>query len=456
MQTKGTPARIPLIVKLTAVYTALMFCVIAATGIALYFGVAWYIGNNAQKAVELSKAEIAAYLAKGSIVDEKILAGGFLRQDVLLIVADSNDKILFCGNADGVIALPPRYRQFLNRKHRQVPSESKDFYFDQIKLTQNNKEITLTLVRPLSGERSLLNVLVSAFIAVGLVVLLLSISASYWLSRRILAPIKQLTEATRQVSVNQLEQQVPVSGIDDELQELTRNFNSMIIRLQRGVENEKRFVSDASHELRTPLTIISGYADMLERWGKDNPETLCEGLRAIKVETARMKLLVENLLELARTDQAVIDKRPFAIGQLLAEVVGEYRAVDQNHNYKLTVDSGVIVAAEQAQIRQLLRIIIDNSIKYTPVGGSISLAAKAQLSTCEISVTDSGCGIADEDLTHVFERFYRSDKARSTQNGGLGIGLALARRIVELHDGQITIQSESGSGTVVTVQLPLG
>ena len=456
MQKKVAPVRVPLIVKLTAVYTALMLCIIVATAIAMYFGMDWYIGNSAQKAVELSKTELAAYITKGGSIDEKILTAGLLQPDVLLIVADRDDKLLLCGNADGALELPPRYRQFINRKRRQAPNAGKDFYSDQFKLTQNNKEITLTLVRPLTAERTLLKQLVSAFIAVGLVILLISLLASYWLSRRILAPIKRLTEATRQVSVNQLEQQVPVGGIDDELQELARNFNTMIVRLQRGVENEKRFVSDASHELRTPLTIISGYADMLERWGKDNPETLREGLLAIKTETDRMKALVEKLLELARTEQAAIAQQPFAIGQLLAEVVEDYRAVDPDHSYQLMTDSGTIVAGEEALIRQLLRIIIDSSIKYTPPGGSISLVAKPLSSSCEISLTDSGSGIAAEDLPLVFERFYRSDKARTSQTGGLGIGLALARRIVELHNGQITLQSESGSGTVVTILLPLG
>ena len=468
MQKNAAGIRIPLIVKLTAIYTALTLCVIAITGATVYYGVAWYISDNAEKAVAASRTAISGYINNGGAVDEKLMTGELLQPDVLLIVTDSAGNLVLCGNADGIRGLPPRYQQITHMWRKQQPlvgnraplrqplsGNNKDYYLDQLKLAVRDQDLTLTFVRPLDGERSLLKVLVAALMAVGFTALLLSLAASYWLSRRVLAPIKKLTEATRLISVDRLEQQVSVSGIDDELQELARNFNTMIVRLQRGVESEKRFVSDASHELRTPLTIISGYADMLDRWGRENPETLSEGLQAIKTETARMKTLVEKLLELAQTDKAVISKQPLALEPLLAGIINDYRGVDARHNYQLVMNPELVVPGDEALLRQLLRIILDNSSKYTPGGGAITIAATASSVDCVITVTDNGSGISAEDLPRVFDRFYRSDRARNSQTGGLGIGLALAKRITELHGGQIALHSENGRGTVVTIHLPL-
>ena len=194
---------------------------------------------------------------------------------------------------------------------------------------------------------------------------------------------------------------------------------------------------------------------MLDRWGRENPETLSEGLQAIKTETARMKTLVEKLLELAQTDKAVISKQPLALEPLLAGIINDYRGVDARHNYQLVMNPELVVPGDEALLRQLLRIILDNSSKYTPGGGAITIAATASSVDCVITVTDNGSGISAEDLPRVFDRFYRSDRARNSQTGGLGIGLALAKRITELHGGQIALHSENGRGTVVTIHLPL-
>ena len=454
--------RMPLVFKLTAIYAALIAAAIVLTGAALYYCALWYSGDKAHQALETSRLELTEYFASNSVVDSRLFSARILQPGVFMLLADSHSKTLLAGNADGLAPLPKKRKQVLERdkgsSSRAVFAyhTNKDFEMDKFTIRTNQELLDVTLVYSLAAERALLKALAAAFIGIVALALIVALLISYWLSSRILAPIKRLTHATSIVTVDNLDEQVNVGGISDELQELARNFNNMITRLKCGVDSEKQFVSDASHELRTPLTVIAGYADLLLRWGKTEPKTLEEGLQAIKSETVRMQTLVDKLLELAKTGAVTAKKQLLDFGQLLDKIVAEYRQQDEQHHYILELRDELQLRGDAALLEQLVRTILDNSCKYTPHSGTVIIRAAKFASAVRMSINDNGCGIASDALPHIFKRFYRADKARNSESGGFGIGLALAKRIVELHEGSIVVTSVVGSGTSVEVTLPLG
>ena len=270
-------------------------------------------------------------------------------------------------------------------------------------------------------------------------------------------PLCSITATAREIEVDDLEKRIPRSGSGDELDELSATFNHMLARLQTGFDQQRRFVDDASHELMTPITVISGYVNMLLRWGKQKPQALEEGLNAIQSETANMTNLIEKLLYLAKADQGKqhLQKNALSLAPFLETIFKETRMIAPHHQITLSANEPAIVEADCAALKQMLRIFIENSIKYTPPGGSICLASKQMDHHLEITIADTGIGIAPENQDKIFDRFYRVDESRSKSTGGTGLGLSIARWIADQHGCSIAIISSPGEGTTVTLRLAI-
>jgi len=268
--------------------------------------------------------------------------------------------------------------------------------------------------------------------------------------------LSKLRGALDGISGNALDTRLDVDSASGELRELAAAINGMLDRVSEAYAAQIRFVSDASHELRTPIAVIQGYAGLLDRWGKRDEKILQEGIDAIVFESESMKQLVERLLFLARGDSGKLEMKsePFDLGELCEETVSEYKLIDPDHEYdKETPTAGV--TADRAQIKETLRVLMDNARKYTDAGGNISVRCGFNDNNEPyFSVTDTGCGIAADDLPRVFERFHRTDSSRARSSGGAGLGLAIARRIVTASGGRIEATSRLGIGTRMTVVLP--
>ena len=294
--------------------------------------------------------------------------------------------------------------------------------------------------------------------------------------RRALSPIRTLTETAQAVNVGMspeelsrlagkldqintahLDTRVTVAGGQKELKALVQAINAMLERIDQGYRAQARFVSDASHELRTPIAVIQGYANLLDRWGKDDPDTRQEAITAIRAEADAMKELVEQLLFLARgdNDSMHIEMETFDLTEVAAEVLKETGMIDQTHTFSARWEGAVPVCADVGLTKQALRILVDNSIKYTPAGGHITLSAALRDGMARLSVQDEGQGIDAGSLPHVFDRFYRTDQSRARQTGGTGLGLAIAKWIVDRHGGWFEVRSWPGVGTRMTIVLPV-
>ena len=248
---------------------------------------------------------------------------------------------------------------------------------------------------------------------------------------------------------------------DSELAGIENAMNDLLSRMRESYREQTRFVSDASHELRTPIAVIKGYADMLDRWGKEDQQVLSEGIAAIKSESDRMNTLVEQLLFLARGDSGrqKLTMESINLTALMQEVYDESVMIDTKHKYELQKEAGDIVCfGDYGMLKQAVRIFVDNAAKYTTEGDTISLRVginRARLCPY-VSVQDNGIGMSNEDVKHIFERFYRSDVARNSKTGGTGLGLSIAKWIIDRHRGTIEVISREEIGTRFTVYLQTG
>lgn len=279
---------------------------------------------------------------------------------------------------------------------------------------------------------------------------------SYLVTKRIVKPLIQMEEITKKFAAGQLEERVPSSEIP-EVDQLATSFNRMAATLE-GVEQRRReLVSDLSHELRTPLTILRGYLEGLSD-GTIEPST--EIYDRLAKETTRMQRLVNDLQELSKMEAGYlpIDARPLDLRPLLTGIV--QRFADQliaEDSPKLLLDvpaEAPMVNADPFRVEQIVVNLIGNAIRYTPEG-SIVVQLRSEADKVWVAVIDTGQGIAEEDLPHVFERFWRADRSRNRNSGGTGIGLAICRRLVELQDGTIEAESQFGHGSTFKFSLPI-
>jgi signal transduction histidine kinase len=247
--------------------------------------------------------------------------------------------------------------------------------------------------------------------------------------------------------------QLPEEG---SLSALTRAINGMLERLDQGYQAQARFVSDASHELRTPIAVVQGYANLLSRWGKDDPVVRQEAIDAIQKETDYMSRLVQQLLFLARGDNEtqVVKLEPFCLSELAEETFRDMELLDTGRTLESDIAPDVFVNADRGLIRQAIHILMDNACKYTPEGGTVSLRLRGEGEQAVLSVADTGPGIPAEEQEKIFQRFYRADTSRSRQTGGTGLGLAIGRWIAQRHGGTLTVSSVEGLGSRFTLCVP--
>ena len=281
------------------------------------------------------------------------------------------------------------------------------------------------------------------------------------IAKKHLKPIHTMTKNVQSLSASDLSERLMVNGARDELKDLAMTFNHMMDEIEESYGKQRQFVSDASHELRTPIAVIKGYADLLNRWGKDDPEVLVEGIEAIRSETDFMQSLVESLLFLARRDRGTLkmEMSQFSLTELMEEVEKETKMIDSRHVISGEFDRCPVVYASYDKLKQAVRVFVDNCIKYTPDGGAIRLSLRETKQTYAIQIEDNGIGIAKEDQPHIFDRFYRADKSRtrlgdSKTTPGTGLGLAIAKVIMEQHGGEIYLESELNQGTSITLFFP--
>jgi heavy metal sensor kinase len=280
----------------------------------------------------------------------------------------------------------------------------------------------------------------------------------YWISRRALKPVDQITTAAESISIRNLSDRLEVPDTADELQRLSETLNRMLARLNSSVQRISQFTADASHELRAPVSLIRTTAELAVNGGRTNDEYHGD-MGQILAEAERTSHLIDSLLLLARADAGEngLQSEPTDLAASVREAVDQGRSLAAERSIELTshisTDPAVVLGDGEA-LRRLVFILIDNATKYNAEGGWVQVALRIEDGQAVCTVSDSGIGIAPEDQKHIFDRFWRADKVRSRGAGGAGLGLSIARWIVERHRGTIEVRSEAGKGTTLTVKLP--
>ncbi|MDM5361149.1 HAMP domain-containing sensor histidine kinase [Peribacillus sp. ACCC06369] len=286
-----------------------------------------------------------------------------------------------------------------------------------------------------------------------LFVILLSILAGKWLANLILKPISIMSGTMKDIETSGEFKRIPLSDQSkDELQVMGVSFNRMIDRLERNYNQQQQFLSDASHELKTPITVIESYSSLLKRWGMKDEAIQEEAVEAIHHEAIRMKQLTEHLLQSAsQTEPSVDMEGKIELISFCEQIAQTFRRTG-NREIKIQSEFKEIYATTfSSKLEQVLVILLDNAMKYSESGIQIIITREAN--EIFIGVKDQGAGISSEHLPHVFERFYRVDSSRARKTGGNGLGLSIARTLVESLGGKLEIQSEVGEGTLVTITL---
>jgi heavy metal sensor kinase len=299
-----------------------------------------------------------------------------------------------------------------------------------------------------------------AYLLIGGISLSLALAAfiGAFMARAALNPIDRVTQtALRITRAEDLSRRIEGVEVQDEVGRLASTFNEMLDRIEGLFRTQQRFIADISHELRTPLTTIRGNLDLLRRMGRSQDEATMVSLDAIQSEMDRMSRLVADLLLLAQADAGLTLKRePVQLDSLLLEVYRQARVIADGLHVILDHEDQAVVSGDPDRLRQLFLNLVDNAIKYTPEGGRVTLSWRREDGWVRVDVSDTGVGIPAEDLPHIFERFYRVDKARSREKGGTGLGLSIAQWIAHAHGGRIEVESQVGEGTTFTVWLPEG
>jgi two-component system sensor histidine kinase ArlS len=389
-----------------------------------------------------------------SMDDPKLLTDMYNSNEMLRIVLKGNRIVNQIGTSKDLLSLPPRVSSNPNSETLQVNGQRVIFY--TVPLYEEGTPIgAVEGARFLTVLDSYIQILVSVLAATSAGAIVVAIFGTYWFTSRMTGPIGQMVQTMREIDRSGKLHHVKLNGREEsvELQQLVRAFNEMISRLDRTIEHQKQFVADASHELKTPLTIISSYADMLKRWGRDNAAVRDEAIEAISKETERLQKLTRSMLTLAEADQdewvSVSRFNVTLVVRELAEMLGTTFSRDIRVHSSA---ESVPMRGDKDKIRQLLLILIDNAIKYSKE--PIDVRIRQDKTGVLLEVTDYGIGVPESEIPFLFERFYRVDSARHRLTGGSGLGLSIAKRIIDLHEGNVDVYSKPGSGTTISIHFP--
>ncbi len=309
----------------------------------------------------------------------------------------------------------------------------------------------LNLAKSMRQENAMLSIVINLILlSIGLV-LVISYIVGYRTTRKLLRPIGVLGRAMEEMSAARLSDRLETADIRTELVEVVDSYNRMLDKIEDAYERQKQFVSDASHELRTPLAVIRGYADILSRWGGEEPAVRQEAIEAILAQSTNMQTLLERLLYIARSENGKIQSKPEQtdLQALCKEMVQDFKMMYPQRTFAL--EGAGVAFCDPALMRQLLTILLDNAVKFTQEDGAITLSLGSADGKTTLTVADNGIGMPAAVAERVFERFYKGDSSHNEK--GYGLGLSIAKIIAESQGGTIAVRTEEGKGAAFTVSI---
>lgn len=442
--------------------------ILTMTVIFLSFAFLFFIRSlvHSNQTAELKKAEAGVYEAVKSLVaygDSRKFSGGPAIYEIpyyfTYVVWDFDTNNIIATNDPFLPLLEPT-------KGKSVRYFVKDFFFDGDLDIQyyaqahsfGGRRIVVAVAMDIenSSTSMIFSKLPLALLFLSLPILLLSFFVSLFITKNTISPVVKITKAAQTMSTKNLDSLLPLSGRGDEIDELSDTFNELFLRIKADFDRERQFSSDVSHELNTPLTVIKGQANLLLRWGKDNPEQLEKSLNAIKNESNSMQAIIENLLQISRIESGRIkpELSQVKIQEMFERVALEFTSVNEavtiNHD-----GAELVLSTDVEMLHQILTILVSNSIKFSGKECTVTLKAWQQDGMLFIQESDNGPGISDKDLPYIFDRFYRADEAHTRAAGGSGLGLAIAKTLCQSLGAEIKAGNSESQGAVFTIGFTL-
>ena len=318
---------------------------------------------------------------------------------------------------------------------------------------------TIEVAAPMNGFYAALNQFKWLILLLSPLLVLLASAGGYWMSRRALTPVDEIIREAQSIDSKNLSKRLEVPPSGDELQRLSETLNGMLERLEAAFNRITQFTADASHELRTPLALMRTITEVSLRTSQTESDYREAQMDTLE-ELEKTSTMVEKLMLLARADAGVetLHRSPLDLADTLRDVCRQGRTLAEGKQINLVeknLATAVTVDGDRDAVYRLFLILVDNAVKYTPSGGLITVSLAGVDHSVVVEVEDTGIGIASNDLPHIFDRFYRADKARSRELGGVGLGLSIARWEAEAHGGSIEVQSVPGKGSTFRVRLPV-
>ena len=453
--------------RLIAWYAGWLTVVFLVFGVVVYKSLDYYLVRALRQALEMRTRHI------GSLIERPTEDWRALGREIHFRFAPEENNRFTRITADGQIryvAGPPRDGSF---NPALVPPAAQKVEASFERRALPNGELMLVAVRPVqidgrtvlveegfskAGITATLRAWMVA-LAWSLVLLIaLTMMGGYFVAFRALRPVDVIIDAAERISSRNLSERLPVPKTRDELERLSTALNNMIRRLEESFQYTQRFLADASHELRTPLTILQAELEAMLGNTAGDPEQREVAASALE-EVERLRNIVESLFALSRLDagEAMNQTDLFDLGELVTSTADQMSllALDKRISIRCEAPEPLIVQGDRARLKQVAVNLLDNAIKYTPEGGEIRVRTAARNGTAVLEVEDNGIGIPEGALPHLFERFYRVDKARSRQQGGAGLGLSIVKSICAAHSGRVEVESREGEGSSFRVELPL-
>ncbi len=466
--------------RLTLWYTAVLACVLIALAFAAYF----ILRENFNRRNDSSLAELGdSFLstvnaelrsASGSNALTESIEAAISEhrfRDVTFLVLDQKGNVIFASQD-----WPSESKQSVESSailRRWVTTTSfADHGFRTVRLGGNayrgyvrNFSVapgayTLVVLQSLRRQEEFLETLTTTFALVIPLAIVLASAGGYFLARRSLSPVVAMSTQAGRIGAENLHDRLQVRNPKDELGHLAQSFNDLLDRLDESFERQRRFVADASHELRTPVAILCGEADVALSQPDRPSEEYRESLDILRAEARRLKHIVEDLFTLARADagQHPLTLSDFYLDELVEECARNMRTLASAKQVALNSDAPkeMPIHADETLLRRMIMNLLDNAIKYTPAGGTVSIICNERDSQYNLIVLDTGEGIPSELQPRIFERFFRADKVRShaDRDGGAGLGLSISLWIAEAHGGRIELTRSNQDGSTFTVLLP--
>lgn len=468
-------------IRLTLWYTGAMALVLLVLAGTVYFLLKENVIRRADgTAVELAESFLTTVSAevddvtKPDSIDEGVAAAmsEHRYREVIFAVLDPQGYLLGVSQSQ---ELPERdedptrkgiatvLRPLLNsgQKFRSIRYEGHTYRAYVRPFTIEKQDATLIVLQSLHQQNEFLETLTGTMAVVIPLALLLAGLGGYALARNSLAPVVQMSEQARRIGAENLHERLRVANPSDELGQLAASFNGLLDRLDRSFEEQRRFVADASHELRTPVAILCGETEVTLSQPARSEQEYRESLEILRDEAKRLRRIVEDLFTLARADagQHPLEFSEFYLDELLAECVRNARTLAAAKDISLTYEaqSELPLSGDPSLLRRMLLNLLDNAIKYTPRGGTVTACARQEGGEYRVSIEDTGQGVPPELQSKIFERFFRVDKARSRGEGtigGAGLGLSIASWIANAHGGRVVLTRSGSEGSLFTVFLP--